>query len=138
MTIPKFIRGDIVYVCKERPEYKSHFKGDFKAVILEESKRQQGGHHYHILDLSNGHEMAWYDDEELTFIRHISERSLYKLKDKMKPVWDRRKERIQNRNTKLLIKIITGKKRYPEGTLARSYQDAFDKTVLGILTKDTE
>lgn len=133
--IPKFIRGDIVYVSKERPEYKAHFKGDFKAVILEASARQQEGHHYQVLDLSDGNKIAWYDDEELTFIRHISERSLYTLQNKMKSVWERRRERIEKRNSKAIIKVISRKKRYPEGTLARMYQDAFDKSILELASR---
>ena len=116
-----FYRGDIVKVCKEMPSYMSHFESDYKALVEEVS-----GNSIALRNLKTGGYSAWYEPNQLTFIKRIKEETIKKTKERLKPVWDRRRKQQESKTSKEIIKIVLRKKKYPEGTIARTYQDAFD------------
>ena len=117
----KFYRGDIVKVCKEMPSYMSHFESDYKALVEEVN-----GNSIALRNLKTGGYAAWYEPNQLTFIKRIKEETIEKTKERLKPIWDRRIKRQKDRTSKAIIKILLRKRKYPEGTIARTYQDAFD------------
>lgn len=80
--IPKFIRGDIVKVCKNMPKYMSHFESDFRAIILEASECQNI-FQYSLLNLKTGNHQSWYQENQLTLIRRSNEKNIYKTKERL-------------------------------------------------------
>lgn len=126
--IQKFVRGDVVQVCKKMPSYMSHFKKDFRAIVLGSYASQYGGDNWDsltLLDISDGNQISWYERNQLTFIRHIGERTLLKTIESSKIKGDKiRKERSCE-----FWKKIFGR-RMPKGSIGRMYQDCVDKTIL--------
>jgi hypothetical protein len=81
----KFKRGDLVHITADMPSYMSHFKSDLDAIVLGSYADQFGGScidEYTLLLIKDGkwyNESSWYEENQLTFIRHEGEEYIQKL-----------------------------------------------------------
>ena len=80
----KFVRGDMVHVAKEMPPSMAHFENDFDAIIIGSYSDLYGGSiqspSYSVLVCKDGNEIAWYDEHQLTFIRHCDDGEVERIK----------------------------------------------------------
>lgn len=70
----KFKRGDLVRIAKDLGPAMSHFTADCNAIVIGSYKDQYGGGEqentsYTVFIEGQG-ETSWYDESQLTFIRH--------------------------------------------------------------------
>jgi len=79
-SLQKFRRGDLVHITKDMPRCMRHFDSDKDAIVMH-SYAEQFGHcgsernhkQYCLLFWLDGGESSWYDEDQLTFLRHVGE-----------------------------------------------------------------
>lgn len=79
----KFKRGDVVHIAADLGQSMSHFTKDVDVVILGSYADQFGGGNvkdYTVLFCSNGNEVAWYEEHQLTFLYYGGEKLISKIK----------------------------------------------------------
>lgn len=79
-TLQKFRRGDLVHITKDMPHWMRHFDSDKDAIVLYSYAERYGSEsiernhkQYSVLFWPDGDECSWYDEDQLTFIRHVGE-----------------------------------------------------------------
>jgi hypothetical protein len=86
MPKQKFHHGDLVHIKAELPSCMSHFDKDQDAIVM----YSDGSNSYGLMLIKDGKETAWYGDDNLVFIRKVSESFIKKIK---RDAENRRKEK---------------------------------------------
>ncbi len=79
----KFTRGDVVHIAADLGSSMFHFEKDKDVVILGSYADKFGGtntHSYTVLFIEDGNEISWYEEYQLTFLRHEDEGFIEKIK----------------------------------------------------------
>jgi hypothetical protein len=97
MTKQKFHHGDLVHIKAELPACMSHFQKDQDAVVMGSYTElclldfdSDDCDSYTVLLVGDGNEVSWYHDDNLVFIRKVSESFIKKIK---RDAENRRKEK---------------------------------------------
>ena len=83
MSDQKFKRCDVVHIKPDLPSYMSHFEKDKDAVILHSYAEKYGGadtNNYAVLLIDSGTDVAWYNSENLIFVRYENEEFVSEIK----------------------------------------------------------
>jgi len=85
-TEQKFKRGDVVRIAADLGLSMSHFRKDEDAVVMGSYADEYGGCNTkdYTLLFFGGQETSWYEEHQLTFLRHDGEDIITKIKDKRK------------------------------------------------------
>lgn len=78
----KFKRGDVVHIAADLGQSMSHFTKNKDVVILGSYADQFGGSNtksYTVMFLDTGGECSWYQEHQLTFLRHDGEELIAKI-----------------------------------------------------------
>lgn len=79
----KFKRGDVVHIAKDLGPCMTHFENDKDAIVLGSYRDQYGGDNtqdYTLMFCEDGNEVSWYEEHQLTFLRHGGEPEIEKVK----------------------------------------------------------
>lgn len=75
MIKQKFHRGDQVHIAKDLGPSMSHFENDRNAIVIGSYRDLYGGDDtksYSVM-FADGSTSSWYDEWQLTFLRHVGE-----------------------------------------------------------------
>ena len=78
----KFHRGDVVHIAKDLGSLMAHFDADKDAIVMGSYRDQYGGSNtrdYTLMFCDTGYECSWYQEEQLTFLRHGGEPEIEKV-----------------------------------------------------------
>lgn len=78
----KFKRGDVVHIAADLGQYMSHFTADKDAIIMGSYRDQFGGNNvssYTVMFCDNGRTSSWYEEHQLTLIRHGGNEEIEKV-----------------------------------------------------------
>lgn len=78
----KFKRGDVVHIAKDLGPMMSHFTADVDAIVMGSYRDQfgVGSTSRYTLMFLDGYECSWYDEYDLTLLRHGGEEEITKVK----------------------------------------------------------